>query len=123
MGVALFAAPRAEVLFQHWSAATWCRLTPNPFTSFLKVKYKEDLEWLRGLGCYAWDTPTFALAEKNKVLYSGVSKTAWIVAKWFFDICLYCKFFSGESNSDAAIERNNSWQNSVKEYLKLQFLL
>ncbi|XP_061861193.1 nebulin [Colius striatus] len=35
------------------------------------VKYKEDLSWLRGIGCYAWDTPTFALAEQNKVLYSG----------------------------------------------------
>ncbi|XP_074450172.1 nebulin isoform X21 [Larus michahellis] len=35
------------------------------------VKYKEDLTWLRGTGCYAWDTPSFALAEKNKVLYSG----------------------------------------------------
>ncbi|XP_009271414.1 PREDICTED: nebulin isoform X21 [Aptenodytes forsteri] len=35
------------------------------------VKYKEDLSWLRGTGCYAWDTPSFALAEKNKVLYSG----------------------------------------------------
>ncbi|XP_040533027.1 nebulin isoform X12 [Gallus gallus] len=35
------------------------------------VKYKEDLSWLRGIGCYAWDTPDFALAEKNKVLYSG----------------------------------------------------
>ncbi|POI31920.1 hypothetical protein CIB84_004329 [Bambusicola thoracicus] len=39
------------------------------------VKYKEDLLWLRGIGCYAWDTPDFALAGKNKVLYSGVSKT------------------------------------------------
>ncbi|KAM6349109.1 nebulin [Alca torda] len=35
------------------------------------VKYKEDLTWLRGTGCYAWDTPSFTLAEKNKVLYSG----------------------------------------------------
>ncbi|XP_051479423.1 nebulin isoform X21 [Apus apus] len=35
------------------------------------VKYKEDLAWLKGTGCYAWDTPSLALAEKNKVLYSG----------------------------------------------------
>uniref|UniRef100_A0A452HSN8 SH3 domain-containing protein n=1 Tax=Gopherus agassizii TaxID=38772 RepID=A0A452HSN8_9SAUR len=34
-------------------------------------KYKEDLSLLRGFGCYAWDTPDLALAEKNKVLYSG----------------------------------------------------
>uniref|UniRef100_A0A8C5U0W7 Nebulin n=1 Tax=Malurus cyaneus samueli TaxID=2593467 RepID=A0A8C5U0W7_9PASS len=36
------------------------------------VKYKEDLAWLKGTGCYVWDTPTFVLAEQNKVLYSGV---------------------------------------------------
>ncbi|XP_030309704.1 nebulin [Calypte anna] len=34
------------------------------------IKYKEDLSWLKGIGCYAWDTPTFVLAEQNKVLYS-----------------------------------------------------
>lgn len=84
MDVALFATPCVEVLFQHWSATTWCCLKLNPFTSFLKVKYKEDLSWLRGTGCYAWDTPSFALAEKNKVLYSGVSKTVWIVANFIF---------------------------------------
>uniref|UniRef100_A0A8C0GSY1 Nebulin n=1 Tax=Chelonoidis abingdonii TaxID=106734 RepID=A0A8C0GSY1_CHEAB len=38
-------------------------------------KYKEDLSLLRGFGCYAWDTPDLALAEKNKVLYSGVHKS------------------------------------------------
>ncbi|XP_019409157.1 PREDICTED: nebulin [Crocodylus porosus] len=34
-------------------------------------KYKADLSWLRGIGCYAWDTPDLSLAEKNKALYSG----------------------------------------------------
>uniref|UniRef100_A0A2I3H853 Nebulin n=1 Tax=Nomascus leucogenys TaxID=61853 RepID=A0A2I3H853_NOMLE len=34
------------------------------------VKYKEDLTWLKGIGCYAYDTPDFTLAEKNKTLYS-----------------------------------------------------
>lgn len=57
------------------------------FVSFLKVKYKEDLSWLRGIGCYVWDTPDFTLAGKNKVLYSGVSKTPWIVAEWFLFLC------------------------------------
>ncbi|KAI4788154.1 hypothetical protein KUCAC02_036038, partial [Chaenocephalus aceratus] len=35
------------------------------------VKYKEDLEWLRGVGCYVWDTPELVTAVKNKALYSG----------------------------------------------------
>ncbi|XP_049905280.1 nebulin isoform X23 [Epinephelus moara] len=34
------------------------------------VKYKEDLEWLRGLGCFVWDTPDLVMAERNKALYS-----------------------------------------------------
>lgn len=50
-------------------------LKPSLFDFFPKVKYKEDLAWLKGTGCYVWDTPSFALAEKNKVLYSGVSET------------------------------------------------
>lgn len=84
------------------------------FASFLKVKYKEDLSWLRGIGCYAWDTPDFALAEKNKVLYSGVSKTPWIVAKWFlffyFNLFFYIFwFFLGESNSGLDTDRNFLW--------------
>lgn len=74
MDVALFAAPCVGVPFQHCSAVTWCCLKLNNFISILKVKYKEDLSWLRGIGCYVWDTPSFALAEQNKVLYSGVSK-------------------------------------------------
>lgn len=39
---------------------------------FSQVKYKEDLTWLKGIGCYAYDTPDFTLAEKNKTLYSKV---------------------------------------------------
>ncbi|MBN3325457.1 NEBU protein, partial [Atractosteus spatula] len=34
------------------------------------TQYKEDLSWLRGIGCYVWDTPDLVLAEKNKELYS-----------------------------------------------------
>lgn len=40
---------------------------------FSQVKYKEDLTWLKGIGCYAYDTPDFTLAEQNKTLYSKVS--------------------------------------------------
>ncbi|MEQ2185023.1 hypothetical protein GOODEAATRI_013928, partial [Goodea atripinnis] len=35
------------------------------------VKYKEDLEWLKGIGCYVWDTPELVLADRNKALYTG----------------------------------------------------
>lgn len=38
----------------------------------LQVKYKEDLEWLKGLGCFVWDTPELVQAERNKTLYSEV---------------------------------------------------
>lgn len=81
------------------------------FTSFLKVKYKEDLSWLRGIGCYAWDTPDFALAEKNKVLYSGVSKTVWIFAKYYLILAyIVAKFFSGVSSW-----RRHWYESSVTE--------
>lgn len=42
-------------------------------TFFSQVKYKEDLTWLKGIGCYAYDTPDFTLAEQNKTLYSKVN--------------------------------------------------
>ena len=41
-------------------------------TFFSQEKYKEDLTWRKGIGCYAYDTPDFTLAEKNKTLYSKV---------------------------------------------------
>ncbi|KAK7939466.1 hypothetical protein WMY93_002792 [Mugilogobius chulae] len=34
------------------------------------VKYKEDLDWLKGIGCFVWDTPELVQAERNKTLYS-----------------------------------------------------
>uniref|UniRef100_A0A452HSH8 SH3 domain-containing protein n=1 Tax=Gopherus agassizii TaxID=38772 RepID=A0A452HSH8_9SAUR len=51
-------------------------------------KYKEDLSLLRGFGCYAWDTPDLALAEKNKVLYSGVHKSLYDFWKNCFKVWL-----------------------------------
>ncbi|KAG9471884.1 hypothetical protein GDO78_022405 [Eleutherodactylus coqui] len=42
------------------------------------VLYKEDLTWLKGIGCYVWDTPEILLAKKsydlqsqNKYTHSG----------------------------------------------------
>lgn len=37
-----------------------------------QVKYKEDLDWVKGIGCYVWDTPLLKQAEQNKALYSEV---------------------------------------------------
>lgn len=47
---------------------------------FSQVKYKADLTWLKGIGCYAYDTPDFTLAEKNKTLYSKVCIYSGILA-------------------------------------------
>lgn len=44
----------------------------NSLIFFSQVKYKEDLTWLKGIGCYAYDTPDLTLAEQNKTLYSKV---------------------------------------------------
>ena len=45
----------------------------DTFPSRLQVKYKEDLEWMKGIGCFVWDTPEMVQADINKTLYSGVS--------------------------------------------------
>lgn len=37
-----------------------------------QFKYKEDLDWVKGIGCYVWDTPLLKQAEHNKALYSEV---------------------------------------------------
>ncbi|XP_035859755.1 nebulin isoform X39 [Sander lucioperca] len=34
------------------------------------VFYKEDLNWMRGMGCYAWDTPEIVRAKKSYDLQS-----------------------------------------------------
>uniref|UniRef100_A0A671W6P7 Nebulin n=1 Tax=Sparus aurata TaxID=8175 RepID=A0A671W6P7_SPAAU len=53
------------------SLGTWKSIPDRPEFFFSKiVRYKEDLEWLRGIGCYVWDTPELVQAEKNKTLYS-----------------------------------------------------
>ncbi|XP_069838800.1 nebulin isoform X3 [Dendropsophus ebraccatus] len=39
------------------------------------VAYKEDLTWLRGIGCYVWDTPEIILAKKSYDLQSQIKYT------------------------------------------------
>lgn len=38
-----------------------------------QVFYKEDLNWMKGVGCYAWDTPEIVRAKKSYELQSDVS--------------------------------------------------
>lgn len=49
-----------------------------PFTvpSFLQNVYKDDLNWLRGIGCYVWDTPQILHAKKAYDLQSQVSQSS-----------------------------------------------
>lgn len=42
---------------------------------FLQVFYKDDLNWMKGIGCYAWDTPEIVRAKKSYELQSDVSST------------------------------------------------
>ncbi|XP_054555428.1 nebulin-like [Talpa occidentalis] len=38
--------------------------------------YKDDLNWLKGIGCYVWDTPQILLAKKSYDLQSQIQYTA-----------------------------------------------
>ncbi|XP_034641978.1 nebulin [Trachemys scripta elegans] len=40
------------------------------------VVYKDDLNWLKGLGCYVWDTPQILHAKKSYDLQSQLQYTA-----------------------------------------------
>ncbi|XP_063789619.1 nebulin isoform X5 [Pseudophryne corroboree] len=40
------------------------------------VIYKDDLTWLKGIGCYVWDTPEIVLAKKSYDLQSQNKYTA-----------------------------------------------
>lgn len=40
---------------------------------FLQVFYKDDLNWMKGVGCYVWDTPEIVRAKKSYELQSDVS--------------------------------------------------
>ena len=36
--------------------------------------YREDLTWMKGMGCYVWDTPEIVRAKKSYELQSEVSR-------------------------------------------------
>lgn len=38
-----------------------------------QIFYKDDLNWLKGIGCYAWDTPEIVRSKNAMQLQSDVS--------------------------------------------------
>ena len=56
----------------------------SPFTvpSFLQNVYKNDLNWLKGIGCYVWDTPQILHAKKSYDLQSQVSHIPRTSSLW-----------------------------------------
>ncbi|XP_066542162.1 nebulin [Hoplias malabaricus] len=40
------------------------------------VFYKDDLNWMKGIGCYAWDTPEIVRAKKSYELQSDINYKA-----------------------------------------------
>lgn len=40
-----------------------------------QIFYKDDLNWLKGIGCYAWDTPEILRVKQAGKLQSEVSST------------------------------------------------
>lgn len=55
----------------------------------LQVFYKEDLNWMKGVGCYSWDTPEIVRAKKSYELQSDVSSS---YISWHF-LKIYVCFF------------------------------
>lgn len=41
---------------------------------FVQVYYKDDLNWMKGIGCFVWDTPEILRAKKSYELQSDVNK-------------------------------------------------
>lgn len=48
---------------------------PLHVSSLLQNVYKDDLNWLKGIGCYVWDTPQILHAKKSYDLQSQVSQS------------------------------------------------
>lgn len=58
-----------------------------------QVKYKEDLDWVKGIGCYVWDTPLLKQAEHNKALYSEVKHFSLGFKSSLFINCQFVKTY------------------------------
>lgn len=79
---------------QSQRAAQWCEWLSSardsydrsfklwiPSLTFLfgspQIFYKDDLNWLKGIGCYAWDTPEILRVKRAGDLQSEVSSTCF----------------------------------------------
>lgn len=45
---------------------------PDFFLFLLQIFYKDDMNWLKGIGCYAWDTPEILRVKQAGILQSEV---------------------------------------------------
>lgn len=77
-----------------------------------QIFYKDDLNWLKGIGCYAWDTPEILRVKRAGDLQSEVSSTCfpsaspihfsctWVLLSFAsfdcLDSCLCAVFFVSE---------------------------
>lgn len=52
-----------------------------------QVFYKDDLNWMKGIGCYVWDTPEIVRAKKSYELQSDVSNNRGTAR----NLKLYCR--------------------------------
>uniref|UniRef100_A0A3B5AHN5 Nebulin n=1 Tax=Stegastes partitus TaxID=144197 RepID=A0A3B5AHN5_9TELE len=51
------------------------------------VFYKDDLNWMKGIGCYVWDTPEIVRAKKSYELQSDVSNNTKDHRKVIHNVC------------------------------------
>lgn len=45
---------------------------PDFFLFLLQIFYKDDMNWLKGIGCYAWDTPEILRVKQAGIFQSEV---------------------------------------------------
>uniref|UniRef100_A0A665W5A5 Nebulin n=1 Tax=Echeneis naucrates TaxID=173247 RepID=A0A665W5A5_ECHNA len=80
------------------STTVWVEPTVNyilkltELTAFIvsspQIFYKDDLNWLKGIGCYAWDTPEILRVKHAGDLQSDVSQIHSLFSKELFHISL-----------------------------------
>lgn len=58
--------------------------------------YKDDLNWLKGIGCYVWDTPEILHAKHAYDLRNDVS-LPWF---YYFVFYVFSSFHSLESSQE-----------------------
>ncbi|KAI2660599.1 Nebulin [Labeo rohita] len=84
------------------------------------IKYKEDLDWIKGIGCYVWDTPALVHAEHNKALYSErLYKASFEKNRANFKYTCDTPFFEAAKNASLLINDRSyraSYEKSKDKY-------